>query len=190
MQQRAALVLLIVLLVVFRLMGALTPEAFPNFQPLAAVAFCAAAFFGWRMLWVPAVAWLLSLPLTNGMQGFGWSPAMLVALIGLGLAALIGLGFQQQRSFLALLGGAALCGVISYFTMNCLSWLTLPDYPRTFSGFVQAQWSGAPHHVVPTWIFLRNSLAGNLLFTGLFVLGQRRIGLRTAPQPVPLMAER
>jgi hypothetical protein len=190
MQQRAPLVLLIVLLVVFRLLGAVSPEAFPNFQPLAAVFFCAAAFFGWRMLWVPAVAWILTLPVTNGMQGFGWSPSVLVALLGLVLAVWIGWGFRQKRALLPMLGGAALCAIIGFFAMNCLSWLTLPDYPKTFLGFVQAQWTGAPHHGQPTWVFLRNPLMANVLFTGLFVLGQRRMGVETAPAPVPALIER
>lgn len=190
MQQRAPLVLLIALLVIFRLFGALWPEAFPNFQPLTAVFFCAAAFFGWRMLWVPGLAWLVTLPLTNGMQGYGWSPAMLVALIGLGVTVIIGIQFRHRRALWPMLGGAALCAVLAFFAMNCLSWLTLPDYPKTLAGFVQAQWTGAPHHGQPTWVFLRNPLLANVLFTGLFVLGQRRMGARPALEPLAVPVKR
>lgn len=183
MQQRVPLVILLILLVGFRLLGALWPEAFPNFQPLYAVFFCATVFLGWRVLWVPAAAWLITLPLTNGMQGFGWSAEMLVAMTGLGLTVAVGWAFRDKRALLPLLGGAALCAILGFFAMNCLSWLTLPDYPKTFAGFVQAQWTGAPHHAQPTWIFLRNPLLANVLFTGLFVLGQYRFGIRTAPVP-------
>ena len=190
MQQRAPLVLLILLLVVFRLLGALWPEAFPNFQPLTAVFFCAAVFFGWRMLWVPGVAWLVTLPLTNGMQGYGWSPSMLVAMLGLAVTVYVGFLFRRKRELLPMVGGAALCAVLAFFAMNCLSWLSLPDYPKTLAGFVQAQWTGAPHHGQPTWVFLRNPLLANVLFTGLFVLGQRRMGAETAPEPLPALVER
>ena len=176
MQQRLPLLLLLVLLVGFRLLGAIWPDQFPNFQPLSAVFFCAMAYFGWRALWVPAVAWVVTLPLTNGLQGFGWSAQVSVAMIGVALTVGIGWLFRNHRGLVPMLGGAVLCAVTGFFVMNVLSWLTLPDYPRTWAGFVQAQWTGAPHHALPTWVFLRNPLLANLLFTGLFVLGQMRLG--------------
>lgn len=188
MQQRVPLLLLVVLLAGFRLLGAMWPELFPNFQPLTAIFFCGAAFLGSRGLWVPAVAWALTLPLTNGMQGFGWSTGILMAAVGLGLTVAIGWRFRRQRALLPLLGGAALCAVVSYVVLNTWSWITLPDYPKTLLGFVQAQWTGAPHHALPTWVFLRNPLIANVLFTALFVLSQRRFGASTAPvgEPVPV----
>jgi len=185
MQQRVPLVLLFVLLVGFRLLGALWPEAFPNFQLLTAVFFCTTVFLGWRALWVPAAAWLVTLPITNGMQGFGWSAEMLVAALGLGLTVGVGWFMRQQRGVLPLLGGAALCAVLSYFVLNTLSWWSLPDYPKNLAGFVQAQWTGAPHHTQPTWVFLRNPLLANVLFTALFMLGQRSLGFGREPQRDP-----
>jgi hypothetical protein len=182
MQQRVSLVLLLVLLVSFRLLGALWPDQLANFQPLTAVFFCTMVFLGWRALWVPALAWLVTLPLTNGLLGFGWSAQMGVALLGLVLTVGVGWLFRNQaRSLVPLLGGAALCAVLAYFVMNCFSWLTLPDYPKNLAGFVQAQWTGAPHHALPTWVFLRNPLLANVLFTGLFVMGQYRFGALSAP---------
>jgi hypothetical protein len=183
MQQRVSLVILLILLVGFRLLGAIFPDQLPNFQPLTAVFFCAMVFMGGRFLWVPAAAWLITLPLTNGMQGFGWSAEMLVAMTGLGLTIGVGWVYREKRAMLPLLGGAALCAILSFFVMNCLSWLTLPDYPKTLAGFVQAQWTGAPHHALPTWVFLRNPLLANVLFTGLFVMGQYRFGAAAAPVP-------
>lgn len=181
MQSRLPLVLFVLLLVTFRLLGGLWPEQFPNFQPLSAVFFCAAAYFGGRFLWVPVLAWLVTLPLTNGLQGYGWDLDVLVALVGVGLTVGIGLAFRGHRTLLPMLGGAALCAVLGFVVMNTLSWLTLPDYPRTWAGFVQAQWTGAPHHTQPTWVFLRNPLLANLLFTGLFVLSQVRLGVGAEP---------
>lgn len=182
MQQRLPLLLFLLLLVGFRVLGAVWPELFPNFQPLTAVFFCAAAWFSGRLLWLPALAWLVTLPLTNGLQGYGWSLDVVVALVGIGLTVLVGRAFREHRGLGPMLAGAALCTLGAYVVMNTLSWLTLPDYPRTWAGFVQAQWTGAPHHALPTWIFLRNPLLANLLFTALFVLGQRRLAV---PSGVP-----
>lgn len=180
MQQRALLVFLVLLLIGFRVLGALWPAA-ANFQPMTAVFFCGMAFMGWRIMWVPVLAWFVTLPLTNGMQGFGWSAQMYVALTGLALTVGVGCFFRQQRGLLPLLGGAAACAILAFFVMNCFSWMSLPDYPKTLAGFVQAQWTGAAHHTQPTWIFLRNPLIANLLFTGLFVLGQQRLGAVSVP---------
>jgi hypothetical protein len=47
-----------------------------------------------------------------------------------------------------------------------------PGYPKTFAGFVQAQTIGLPVYngATPAWMFLRNSLLGDLFFTALFVV--------------------
>ena len=71
-----------------------------------------------------------------------------------------------------------------YFLTNCISFVTLPNYPKTLEGFVQAQWTG-PVGYGPTWLFLRNALAANLAFTGLFLVAMRPL---RAALPVPARA--
>jgi hypothetical protein len=44
----------------------------------------------------------------------------------------------------------------------------VPGYAPTFSGWVQALTVGLPGYA-PTWMFFRNSLLSDFLFTGLFV---------------------
>ena len=59
---------------------------------------------------------------------------------------------------------------------NIGSWALLPQYPKTWAGFVQAQTVGVPGPFPAAWVFLKNALLANLLFTGLFLLGQRQWG--------------
>ena len=74
-----------------------------------------------------------------------------------------------------------------FFLTNTVAFLADPLYPKSWEGFVQAQWTGPVGAVLPTWVFLRNLLAANLLFTGLFLLGnrlpQRTHGNSTAGEP-------
>jgi len=174
MKKFAPVLLLVALLMVFRVLSATWAGVMPGFEPLTAVFFCTAAMLGLRWLWVPATAWLLSYPVSNAIQGYGWDWQMLVALAGFAVAVWVGFTLRGRRNFLALLGGAAAAAVLFYVLTGLGSWLLLPDYPKSGSGLVQALWTGAPHHALPTWAFLRGALAANLLFTALFVAAQRQ----------------
>jgi hypothetical protein len=49
--------------------------------------------------------------------------------------------------------------------------LSDPGYVKSFAGLVQALTVGLPQYsATPTWMFFRNSVVSDLLFTGLFVL--------------------
>lgn len=58
---------------------------------------------------------------------------------------------------------------------NTLSWWagsggsTLYVYPQNFAGWIQANTTGWPGYV-PTWVFLRNALAGDLIFTAVLLM--------------------
>jgi hypothetical protein len=69
-----------------------------------------------------------------------------------------------------------------------------PGYPASFLGWWQANTVGLPGYA-PSWIFLRNSLPGDLGFTlGLIFVFDRDLILRHVPgfQPLPgsLVADR
>jgi len=166
--------LLVFLLIAFRLVSATWSGLMPGFEPLSAVFLCTAALVGLRWLWIPATAWLLSYPLSNAIQGHGWDWQMAVALAGFAAVVLVGRGLRGRTNLPVLLGGAAAAAVVFYLVTGLASWLLLPDYAKTATGLVQALWTGAPHHALPTWVFLRGALLANLLFTALFFLGQRQ----------------
>ncbi len=182
MKRVLPIVLLIALLALFSILGARVKEVLPGFGPLPAVFFCVAACMGMRWLWIPMLAWVVSYPITNAIHGYGWDWQMSLSLLGFGLVVWIGYSLRGKRA-LALLGGSLGAGVLFYVVTNSGAWLILPDYPKTWLGFVQAQWTGAPHHAVGTWVFLRSALVANVLFTSLFLLGQRQWKLSAAPEP-------
>ncbi len=137
------------------------------------------------------LAWLLSYPLTNAIYGYGWDLQVSLSLVGFALVVWVGFSLRGKRA-LGLLGGSLGAGVLFYVVTNTGSWLILPDYPKSWLGFVQAQWTGAPHHVFDTWVFLRSALVANALFTSLFLLGQRQWTLGSEPtgELVPVRARR
>jgi hypothetical protein len=58
--------------------------------------------------------------------------------------------------------------MLFYLVTNTASWLSLPDYEKTWAGWIQALTKGLPG-LPQTWEFFRNTLISGGLFTGLFV---------------------
>ncbi len=175
MQRWIPAILMVLLLVGFRVLGSAMPETLPNFQPLPALLLCGVIFLKGTQRWlIPMLAWVVTDPLTSLLQHrpvLGWHHLE----IALGLAATVAIAQRVGRSpnWLNLLGGAALSALAFYFVTNTISFFVDPLYPKTLTGFVQAQWTGpnAPGYG-PTWLFLRNLLAANLLFSALFLLAR------------------
>jgi hypothetical protein len=145
-----------------------------NFTPLAAIALCGAAYFPARYkLTIPMVSLLLSdvaLNVFHYHASLG-SPFVISHYVGFGLIGLLGWSLQNRASLKTLLPASIAASLIFYFVTNCVSWVYEPGYPKTFAGFVQAQTIGLPVYngTTPAWMFLRNSLLGDLFFTALFV---------------------
>jgi len=173
---RLPLILLALVLVVFRLLGAAFPDHLPNFQPLPALLLCSLVFLDGRIRWMlPIGVWLISDPLVSLIQGypvFGWHHVAMLPAI----AAVIVLAHWLRRKpgKLQLLVGSTAAALAFYFLANTVSFLVLPLYAKTMEGFVQAQWTG-PAGFAPTWLFLRNALFSNLLFTGLVLAAGYRV---------------
>ena len=102
---------------------------------------------------------------------------MLIVIGGFGFAVALGYSLRNKQRALPLLGGSLGAALLFYFVTNTGSWLLLPDYAKNGAGFIQAQWTGAPHHAMETWVFLRSGLLANIFFTSLFLLGQRQWAL-------------
>ncbi len=165
-------VALIALFALFQIAG-IAIEGWPlNFQPLLAMGFCAMACLGGRQWWIVLAAWLLTWPLLSWYQGYSINLAFLGT--ALGFASVFGIGFimRKGKSLFSILGGVTLSAISFYLITNTFSFFQLTHlYPRTLEGFIQAQWTG-PVGFGPTWVFLRNSIGGNLFFTGLFLASQ------------------
>jgi hypothetical protein len=144
-----------------------------NFAPLAAIALCAAAYFPAKYKFtVPIIALLISDVVLNIHYGFSLlSPFVLSHYLGFALVGCLGLLLQNRRSLTTLLPASIAGSLIFYVVTNAVSWLFDPGYVKSFAGLLQALTVGLPQYsATPTWMFFRNSVVSDLLFTGLFVL--------------------
>lgn len=90
------------------------------------------------------------------------------ALIAVGF---IGVLLQNRASLKTLLPASIVGSTIFYAITNAFSWLSDPGYAKNFAGLIQALTIGLPQYsATPSWMFFRNSLISDLLFTLLFVL--------------------
>jgi hypothetical protein len=144
-----------------------------NFAPLAGIALCCAVYFPPRLKFsLPLIALLLSDLVLNAHYGAtlldGHILCRYVALIIVGF---IGLLLQNRASFKTLLPAAVGTSIVFYVITNAFSWLSDPGYAKTMNGLVQALTIGLPQYsATPAWMFFRNSLVSDLLFTCLFVM--------------------
>lgn len=173
---------LILAAVAYRVGAVFVPDL-SNFSPIMALAFCGAAFLQRRALWlVPFVAltasdlWIDRYYAAN--YGYTWelSGALLrIACFGaaLGVGALV----ARHRTVLNAISGVLGCSILFYLVSNTASWLGDAYYAKTLAGWWQAMTIGHLEFPPTIWFF-RNTLVGDLLFTGVFALAVAR-----APQP-------
>jgi len=165
-------VLLIVLAALSRLLPTVD-QSLANFSPIMAIAFCGAVYFRNRWMWlIPFVALGLSDAYLNHYYmkeyGFSWPVSGFIARTACFAAALfIGAWVAQRKSWLNLLNGALLSAIVFYIVTNTQSWAADPFYAKTIAGWWQALTVGHPEYP-PTVFFFRNTLFGDLMFTGMF----------------------
>ncbi len=143
-----------------------------NFAPLAAIALCSAIYFPKKYKFtVPFVALLVSdvvLDLYYGASLF--DPLIFCRYFAFGLVGLLGLAISRRASVRTILPASLLGSTLFYVITNAFSWLTDPGYVKNFAGLIQSLTVGLPQYgATPTWMFFRNSLVSDLLFTLLFV---------------------
>jgi hypothetical protein len=144
-----------------------------NFAPLAAIALCGAAYFPGRYKFtVPLIALLVSDVVLNMHYGFSlFSPFVASHYLGFALVGGLGLCLQNRASLKTLLPASFAASLIFYVVTNIVSWAFDPGYVKNFGGLLQALTVGLPQYsATPTWMFFRNSVLSDLLFTGLFIL--------------------
>ena len=173
MNRYLPLALIAGLLIAFRIVGSAYPESLPNFQPLAAVFFCGALLApGWRGFAIPFGIWALTFPLgvghTSGPLDFASTCAALIAIYFLGKAL-------THRGLPTLLLGSAVGAVVFHLITCGAAWITDPLYAKTLDGLFQSVWAGPVGSKIPSWVFLRNLTAANVLFTAVFALAQLRL---------------
>jgi hypothetical protein len=144
-----------------------------NFAPLAAIALCGAVYFPSKLKFtVPLVALFLSDVVLNVHYGAPLLvPEIVCRYFALALIGWLGLVIADRPSWKTVLPGSLAGSSLFYVITNAFSWLSDPGYAKNFAGLIQALTVGLPQYsATPTWMFFRNSIVSDLLFTGLFVL--------------------
>lgn len=176
MRRHLPLCLIVALLIAFRVVGSAFPQTLPNFQPLAALFFCGALLAtGWRGLAIPLGVWAATFPLGVGHTANPLDFA--TTLAALALTFFLGKSLATQRGPV-LVAGSALAALAFHLVTCGAAWLGDPLYAKTLAGLHQSVWAGPPGSDLPSWVFLRNLVAANALFTAIFVLARRGL-----PQP-------
>jgi Family of unknown function (DUF6580) len=144
-----------------------------NFAPLAAIALCSAAYFPKKYKFsVPLVTLFISDVVINFRYGAPLlDPQILVRYAALALVGWIGVLLQNRISLKTLLPASIVGSTIFYVITNAFSWLTDPGYAKNFGGLIQSLTVGLPQYsATPSWMFFRNSIISDLLFTLVFVI--------------------
>ena len=177
---------LILLATGYRIVAAWNPELV-NFSPLMALAFCGGVYFRNRWMWlIPFVALSASdlyLDHYHATQfGYTWNlGGVLVRTVCFAAALLLGWMVARRKSWLNLTAGCLGGALLFYLATNTDSFLGDVAYAKTLAGWWQAMTVGHPEFP-PTLLFFRNTLAGDLLFTGIFAFALESAALR-AGQP-------
>lgn len=148
----------------------------PNFTPIGAMALFSGAYLGRRGL--AFVAPLAALLLSDLVLGFGY-PGMSFVYFATALTVLVGWTVRNRRAALPVAAAALASSVLFFIVTNFGMWLFSGFYPVTPEGLVACYVAAIP--------FFQNSLAGDLLYTGLlfggFALLERAVPtLRARPE--------
>jgi hypothetical protein len=168
---------LIFLTVVFRIATAVVVQGggsawLSNVAPLAAIALCSAIYFPRKYKFtVPFAALLVSDVVLDFYYGASlFDPLIFCRYFAFALVGLLGLAMSRRVSLKTIVPASLAGSTIFYVITNAFSWLTDPGYVKNFTGLIQALTVGLPQYgATPTWMFFRNSLVSDLLFTLLFV---------------------
>jgi len=192
------LLLLLLSVILFRIAPSLggsdAVRAMAGWSPLMALALCGAAFFPKR--WALAVglaAVLVPHFLINLLQGFPlWDANLALMVVTVTAVCALGVVVGKKAPVAVFLGASILSTVLFHLVSNTVSFFTIPGYAPEFAGWLQAQTTGLPQYSPQAWVFSAKQLAGDLLFTMIFVLACRPLpAAQTTPlplavQPTPL----
>lgn len=126
----------------------------PNFTPIAAIALFGGVYLNKKYALVLPIAAMI---LADLFLGFNQSTPYVY--VGFLLSGLIGLWLRTHKKFTNILGGTLLSSVLFFLITNFGFWLSFSLYPKTFAGQIEAYIMALP--------FFRNSLLGDLFYTGL-----------------------
>ncbi len=130
----------------------------PNMTPIAAMALFGGAYLSKRYaLLLPLLAMLVS------DIFLGFHPVMPFVYGSFLATGLIGLWLRSHKTPGYIIGAALLSSTIFFLTTNLGVWLMGGLYPKTAQGLLESYTMGLP--------FFRNTILGDMLYTGIFFGG-------------------
>ncbi|MDP9291008.1 MAG: hypothetical protein M3O82_01440 [Verrucomicrobiota bacterium] len=147
-----------------------SPGWLANFSPLAAIAFCGALYLPKRhAILLPLVTLLVSDVIIDLRAGVSLLPlSYVLRYAALATSAWLGFVIRSRPNLGKIFAGSLAGSAIFYLLSNTGAWIGSPDYAQNLAGWWQSMTTGVPGYA-PSWIFFRNTLVGDLLFTLLFV---------------------
>jgi hypothetical protein len=121
---------------------------------------------------VPLVTLFISDAVINFRYGAPLLDSQIVVrYVALAVVGYAGLFLQNRASLKTLLPASIVGSTFFYAITNAFSWLSDPGYTKNLAGLIQSLTIGLPSYsATPSWMFFRNSLISDLLFTLVFVL--------------------
>jgi len=149
----------------------------PNFTPIAAMALFGGAYLNRRYaILVPLAALLLS----DLFIGF-YSPLVMVSVYGsFVLTGVVGLWLKKRRNPKNVIFAAIGASVLFFLVTNFAVWLG-GWYPKNLAGLLECYTMALP--------FFRNTILGNLFYTGVFFGGYELV-LRLVRKPAVVVVEK
>ncbi len=134
-----------------------------NFTPLTAIALFTGAYFGIRYSFLAVIFIMLGSDMLIGF--YEWQ--MMFAVYGsMLLSGIIG-SVMENKKVLGILSGTLASSLVFFFVTNWAVWQFGTMYSHSFRGLIESYFMALP--------FFKNSLAGDVLFTGLFFGGRYAI---------------
>lgn len=134
----------------------LVPHA-PNFTPIVAIALFGGVYFSKKIAVVLPVLAMLVSDVFIGFYDFKIMAAVYGSFV---LCAILGFWLKNHKKWNTIAGAAILSSVLFFVVTNFAVWAFSPWYAKTFSGIAQCFVMALP--------FFRNSLLGDIFYTGVF----------------------
>jgi hypothetical protein len=170
-------VLLVIVAVAYRVATGLSIHSgttwLSNFAPFAALALCSAAYLPAKLKFsLPLLALFISDIILNSYYGATlFTPLVVCRYLALTVVGCLGLVLQNRASFKTMLPASIVGSTMFYVITNAFAWVSDPGYVKNLAGLWQALTVGLPQYSgTPSWMFFRNSLLSDMIFTALFVI--------------------
>lgn len=126
-----------------------------NVAPIAAMALFGGVYFNKKYaLLVPLAALFVS------DLFLGFHASMLMVYTSFVLTGIIGIFLSKHKKVRYIVAGSLVSSLLFYTLTNFNYWYATPLYPKTISGLLESYVAALP--------FLRNTVLGDMLYTGLF----------------------